>query len=337
MAGHNHDPWCTCGWCIGGQSTGQPSSYSYRWDYNEISRIHSYASFVTPNARCPVCDERVFFYQSPYGGKVFFDALGPPWPKHPCTTKDKALLPIPTKNLYPTQNLLWEKNGWEPYICKSIYRNPKYQKITLINDQNEITKVINNINIVIKESTLVHLRKMNSNLYEASMLMNNNEPLNILLASLLPTKEESKTLETTIMESYSSKKTKSSYSNEKIDKSYYEMLAKDPSTPIVILSYIFFRFFDDTSFTNSIIEHPISKKTKMNGIFSDIIEYGIKRFMDYFYKEYKSYDIEHIEIFKKIENAPLTNGIKKIIEKKEKSFKSADIESSFSRKGWAIK
>lgn len=27
----------------------------------------------------------MFFYQSPFGGKVFFDELGPPWPKHPCT------------------------------------------------------------------------------------------------------------------------------------------------------------------------------------------------------------------------------------------------------------
>src|SRR5688572_18159931 len=43
----------------------------------------TFASFVNPNARCPVCDAPVFFYQSPYGGRVFFDELGPPWPKHP--------------------------------------------------------------------------------------------------------------------------------------------------------------------------------------------------------------------------------------------------------------
>jgi hypothetical protein len=45
--------------------------------------------FVDPNATCPVCGERVFYYESPYGGRVFFDELGPPWPKHPCT--DRAL------------------------------------------------------------------------------------------------------------------------------------------------------------------------------------------------------------------------------------------------------
>jgi hypothetical protein len=45
----------------------------------------NYPSYVNPNARCPVCGANVYFYQSPYGGRVFFDELGPPWPKHPCT------------------------------------------------------------------------------------------------------------------------------------------------------------------------------------------------------------------------------------------------------------
>jgi hypothetical protein len=43
------------------------------------------ASFVNPNAECPVCGAQVFFYQNEYGSRVFFDDLGPPWPKHPCT------------------------------------------------------------------------------------------------------------------------------------------------------------------------------------------------------------------------------------------------------------
>lgn len=32
----------------------------------------------------------MFFYQSPFGGRVFFDDLGPPWPKHPCTDHASA-------------------------------------------------------------------------------------------------------------------------------------------------------------------------------------------------------------------------------------------------------
>lgn len=40
---------------------------------------------VNPNARCPECDAPVYYYQNEYGSRVFFDDLGPPWPKHPCT------------------------------------------------------------------------------------------------------------------------------------------------------------------------------------------------------------------------------------------------------------
>lgn len=43
------------------------------------------ARFVNPNADCPVCGAPVFFYQNESGSRVFFDELGPPWPKHPCT------------------------------------------------------------------------------------------------------------------------------------------------------------------------------------------------------------------------------------------------------------
>jgi len=43
------------------------------------------ARYVDPNATCPVCGERVYFYQNGFGSCVFFDEIGPPWPKHPCT------------------------------------------------------------------------------------------------------------------------------------------------------------------------------------------------------------------------------------------------------------
>lgn len=43
------------------------------------------STYLTPNALCPICGKSVYFYQSPYGGRVFFDDLGWPWPKHPCT------------------------------------------------------------------------------------------------------------------------------------------------------------------------------------------------------------------------------------------------------------
>jgi hypothetical protein len=45
----------------------------------------SASKYVVPNARCPVCGRLVFFYQNAFGSKVYFDELGPPWQKHPCT------------------------------------------------------------------------------------------------------------------------------------------------------------------------------------------------------------------------------------------------------------
>jgi len=70
------------------------------WDHSDGSspdrslnlsrpRLHSSykigTTYVNPNAHCPVCGAGVFFYRSPDEGRVFFDELGPPWPKHACT------------------------------------------------------------------------------------------------------------------------------------------------------------------------------------------------------------------------------------------------------------
>jgi hypothetical protein len=48
------------------------------------------ARYVNPNANCPVCGAPVFFYQNEVGSRAYFDELGPPWPKHPCTDNDPS-------------------------------------------------------------------------------------------------------------------------------------------------------------------------------------------------------------------------------------------------------
>jgi hypothetical protein len=112
----NHPPGCDCGW--GGQGnvdnlihnwiiqntyTYQPRTYKPALHPKKYLETHwaLYTSYVQPNARCPVCGERVYFYQSPYGGRVFFDELGPPWPKHPCTDNQSSYL---THNSHSTTN-----------------------------------------------------------------------------------------------------------------------------------------------------------------------------------------------------------------------------------------
>lgn len=74
-----------------------PSDVLYR-RFPELRKTHSVASrFVTPNASCPVCGAGVWYYQNEHGSRVFFDDLGPPWPKHPCTDSQSNCTPVLTR------------------------------------------------------------------------------------------------------------------------------------------------------------------------------------------------------------------------------------------------
>lgn len=53
-----------------------PPPWSIRW--------------AKPNGRCPVCGAPVYFYANEFGSRVYFDEIGPPWPKHPCTVSSDA-------------------------------------------------------------------------------------------------------------------------------------------------------------------------------------------------------------------------------------------------------
>lgn len=84
-----------------------------------VSAFRTYESFTIPNAGCPVCGEAVFFYQSPSGGRVFFDELGPPWPKHPCTDSghSQRIAKAPTSSR--RHSPAWSKDGWTPVIMQN--------------------------------------------------------------------------------------------------------------------------------------------------------------------------------------------------------------------------
>jgi hypothetical protein len=124
----NHPFGCTCG--FGGDTGGSGLSQVYNTSLRglggsatppfDFSQGLAFERYIDPNARCPVCGVSVFFYQSPYGGRVFFDALGPPWPKHPCT--DSLLtsmggirrLPEPVVSRSSNAMTSWLVNGWIP-------------------------------------------------------------------------------------------------------------------------------------------------------------------------------------------------------------------------------
>jgi hypothetical protein len=97
VTGHNHTQNCLCGWCV---YSDRVRRRQQRIGLNEAKLLlkkHGVTSksscLVIPNARCPVCQAFVFYYSNDFGSRVFFDQLGPPWPKHGCTDNPRTLMP----------------------------------------------------------------------------------------------------------------------------------------------------------------------------------------------------------------------------------------------------
>jgi len=53
------------------------------------ARSDSGVPFTHPTI-CPICGAFIFFHTNGNGDVVFFDELGPPWPKHPCLSSDEG-------------------------------------------------------------------------------------------------------------------------------------------------------------------------------------------------------------------------------------------------------
>jgi hypothetical protein len=132
MPGNNHPFDCPCGWCW--KISSSDSDDWPRWDNGpRWPRLRcTLESYTIPNARCPVCGEPVFFYQSPYNGRVFFDALGPPWPKHSCTDNprirvERFVVPLNHK----PKPFEWQVEGWEPVIIEQIEKVGDWARLKL--------------------------------------------------------------------------------------------------------------------------------------------------------------------------------------------------------------
>jgi hypothetical protein len=119
--GNNHYSGCTCPWCY-------HPSFATGDDAKPINfEFATRDSYTIPNARCPECDDPVFFYRSPYGGSVYFDKLGVPWPKHPCMDKGRPPRrhrPDAEQDVEPRRQVpKWEREGWLP-IAIHVIGNP---------------------------------------------------------------------------------------------------------------------------------------------------------------------------------------------------------------------
>ncbi len=63
-------------------------------------------SYTHPS-KCQLCGRYVYYFQSENGGKVVFDDLGPPWPKHSCMAGYSG-----TK--FDVRDSVWFKSGYRP-------------------------------------------------------------------------------------------------------------------------------------------------------------------------------------------------------------------------------
>jgi len=172
----NHPLSCTCGW--GGEGhTGRRNAFA-GFDSWVPPLQPSYESFTKPNASCPLCGESVFFYQSPEGGRVFFDDLGPPWPKHPCTNNSSLPGQLQGAKGDFHQKGCWEAEGWFPIQLRFEAEVDKFfsrlhgiwrdSEIELYLRKSSLFKLGRRVKI--QARSLAHLRELRVGTYELSML-----------------------------------------------------------------------------------------------------------------------------------------------------------------------
>jgi hypothetical protein len=138
----NHPADCTCGFGGEGHLGGPLSGFSGGiFGGAKIPSILSgLTSFTIPNARCPVCLAPCFYYRNAFGSSVFFDELGPPWPKHPCTDSsvdndalESAPLKLELGVQRPTKQETWKGRGWVFYIVGPVVRfSSTHKRLNLV-------------------------------------------------------------------------------------------------------------------------------------------------------------------------------------------------------------
>lgn len=175
----NHPPECRCGWGGDGHTGKRLDGTHYTQWVPPLD--FSFESFTRPNASCSACGRPVFFYCSPDGGRVFFDELGPPWPKHPCTDKNSAparFRNTSNNNFKFEVESQWMKDGWVPIQLRYDVEVDKYFARLHVIYRNEeadfylrksaLTKYGRKVSI--KGSLPAHLKEIAVSVFELSML-----------------------------------------------------------------------------------------------------------------------------------------------------------------------
>lgn len=182
----NHPPGCSCGWGGGWRGSGS---------FTHIQPV-TYETFTRPTG-CPVCGAPVFFYQSPEKGRVFFDSLGPPWPKHPCTDNGRPVSLSRENTTFPSNKssgnqrpslLPWQREGWQPFIVSFVLDfHPQLLRVSASVQGQEVEVYV--VKRSLKQATsprdfilgsVIQSRVKNKGDYELSLLGTDLRPLQLI-------------------------------------------------------------------------------------------------------------------------------------------------------------
>lgn len=297
-------------------------SYGYSNFQNYSYALETHKSFTIPNIRCKCCGDEIFFYQSPYGGKVFFNELGHPWEKHCCEPEccAKKIENIPYKILDKYRIIespkepLWEKEGWIPSISirEENISNSSLRKVIFksMEDYEEYTFFIlvnSFFPSEIEEGLAINFRPIDETFFEISFYLDDIDRKYIVIASKYSNCND---LEEFIIIS------------DSLD------LIKKKNVKNIELVKIFFKILNISNeyknekeqLNDFIVNHKNSKESEMSDIYNYINRFGLQEFEENFSNSFKDYNKKIIDIFSStsIKNISTLNNIHKIIlEKKQ--------------------
>lgn len=184
----NHHKACNCGF---GQQGGVKFKYrkqkEFAFSKGKATPRLSFARICehSPNSRCPSCREPTFYYKNEFGSSVFFDELGPPWPKHPCMDSNNDSPLKLTKGIHKPSAAL--KDGWQPvelveagknrnsmyeFYCR--YKNGK--PLTLYVDAKDVEERSNLQ--VLSEDSICYIKSTEEGEYQISLLSDDLKIMN---------------------------------------------------------------------------------------------------------------------------------------------------------------
>jgi hypothetical protein len=107
----------------------RPDGVVYPITGGSAGRKEAYSESKTYPTRCPGCAKNVYYFQDENGGKVYFNSMGPPWPKHDCrkgsqNSSSKRPKSTRSKNRRLKKGKISKGSNQEPSAQKTGSENP---------------------------------------------------------------------------------------------------------------------------------------------------------------------------------------------------------------------